>query len=294
MTVANGDVAPVTPTHDPRAQLVTPAFVQPGDETWWHTRFYLPASFPSDIPGWVSIARGPLRRRPMTARRPVSISVDDSEIRFQRNEHLRMRHPLAAADRTGAAGSTSSSTRAFGRDGFVELWIDGEQVTFFEDSPHNPLDEAPDPAPRACRRWTTPTTAAPTSSSSRTTAKADMFNSLTVYHGRDRGRHHAGIGRRLTRRGRRGSGDRRPRAEGEPLREAGRAGSPGPSRAGRSRAPETASSAIAAPGGRRAGRPAIASAAGGIARPRARSAGGQHPVPEVRRRQARRSAGSDG
>jgi hypothetical protein len=31
----------------------------------------------------------------------------------------------------------------FAADGFVEMWVDGRQVTFFESSSHNPNDEAP-------------------------------------------------------------------------------------------------------------------------------------------------------
>ncbi|HEX4729767.1 MAG TPA: hypothetical protein VH299_00770, partial [Solirubrobacterales bacterium] len=43
MTVANSDVYPITPTDNPRAQLLSPNLFNPGDEFWWHSKFFLPA-----------------------------------------------------------------------------------------------------------------------------------------------------------------------------------------------------------------------------------------------------------
>ena len=39
MTVNNSDVYPVTPTEDPRAQLLSPDILEPGDEFWWNSEF---------------------------------------------------------------------------------------------------------------------------------------------------------------------------------------------------------------------------------------------------------------
>ena len=180
MTVDNGDVAPVTPTHDPRAQLLTPAFVRPGDETWWHTRFYLPASFPSRIPGWVSVVEGPYGP-PFDGSPPVSIGVDDGEIRFQRNEGYESDIPWQEPIVRGRWIDIVFHTR-FGRNGFVELWVDGEQVTFFEDSPHNPLDEAPT---QHLEMQTMDHTNDGGSNFFviQNYREEDMFNSMTVYHG---------------------------------------------------------------------------------------------------------------
>ena len=195
MTVDNADVAPITPTHDPRAQLVTPAFVNPGDETWWHTRFYLPANFPSNVPGWVTVLGAPTGPRG-TARRRSSISVDDNEIRFQRNETYAADIPWQEPIQRGKWIDVLFHTR-FGHDGFVELWIDGKQVTFFEDSPHNPLHEGPDPAPRHAddgphQRRRAQLLRHPELPQGRHVQLADRLPR------RDRGRHDAAIGRRLS------------------------------------------------------------------------------------------------
>src|ERR1700750_2570572 len=59
MTVDNSDVAPVTPTSHPGAQLLPPSIIDNGDEFWWSGRFFLPADFPSSVPGWLTVMEGP-------------------------------------------------------------------------------------------------------------------------------------------------------------------------------------------------------------------------------------------
>lgn len=179
-TVDNKDVAPITPTHDPRAQLVTPAFVHPGDETWWHTRFYLPADFPSNIPGWVTVLEGPYGP-PWDGSPPVSISVDDGEIRFQRDDTYAWDIPWQEPIQRGKWIDVVFHSR-FGHDGFVELWIDGKQVTFFENSPHNPLEEGPTQH-LDMQTMDHTNDGGPNFFVIQNYRQANMFNSLTVYHG---------------------------------------------------------------------------------------------------------------
>src|SRR3954471_22062206 len=105
MTVDNSDVAPVTPTSDPRAQLLSPAIIDNGEELWWSGRFFLPRDFPRPLPPRRLPQLGPrladgdggplwraLRRHPALAhrgqRRPHPVDPQ---------RHLRLRRPLADA-----------------------------------------------------------------------------------------------------------------------------------------------------------------------------------------------------
>lgn len=141
MTTDESDVAPITPTDDPRSQLLSPEMIEEGDELWWHTSFYLPKDFPSWVPGWVSIIEGPYGK-PFYGPPPFSISADEDEIRFQRNDTYDNDIPWQQKRVTGQWVDVLVHFR-FARDGWVELWIDGQQVTFFDQDRHNPLEIAP-------------------------------------------------------------------------------------------------------------------------------------------------------
>jgi Polysaccharide lyase len=184
MTVDDGDVAPVTPTENPRAQLVTPHFVEPGDELWWHTRFYLPRDFPADVPGWLTVLEGPYGY-PYDGSPPVSISVDEDEIRFQRNDSYRYDVPWHQPIERGRWIDVLFHTR-FDEDGFVELWIDGRQVTFFDQpgdpSSFNPFHEAPTQRLQMKTRDHT-NDGATNFFVIQSYRKRNMFDSLTLYHG---------------------------------------------------------------------------------------------------------------
>jgi hypothetical protein len=184
MSVENSDVAPITPTDNPRAQLLTPAFVEPGEETWWHTRFYLPRDFPNEVPGWLTVLEGPYGY-PYDGSPPVSISVDDEEIRFQRDDTYRYDVPWHEPIVRGRWVDVLFHT-GFGADGFVELWIDGQRVTFFDSPgdprPFNPSGEAPTQRLQMATRDHT-NDGGPNFFVIQNYRKADMFESLTVYHG---------------------------------------------------------------------------------------------------------------
>jgi hypothetical protein len=141
MTVNNEDVAPVTPTDNPRAQLGSPEFVHPGDEMWWHARFYLPQDFPAWVPGWMNLMEGPYGA-PWGGSPPLSVEVHDDTIRWQRNNTYETDIPWSIPIVRGQWVDVVEHFR-FGHEGFVETWIDGKQITFFEPgTSYNPLDEA--------------------------------------------------------------------------------------------------------------------------------------------------------
>src|SRR3954465_4711836 len=45
MTVPDNDGYPVPPTENPRAELISPATINSGDEIWWSAKFFLPEDF---------------------------------------------------------------------------------------------------------------------------------------------------------------------------------------------------------------------------------------------------------
>jgi hypothetical protein len=139
MTVNNSDVAPITPTDNPRAQLGSPEFVHPGDEMWWHARFYLPKDFPAFVPGWMNVMEGPYGA-PWAGSPPIEVEVHDDAIRWQRNNTYSADIPWSIPIIRGQWVDVLEHFR-FGHDGFVETWIDGEQITFFKPGSYNPLHE---------------------------------------------------------------------------------------------------------------------------------------------------------
>jgi hypothetical protein len=126
MTVSDNDVYPVTPTENPRAQALSPPIVQPGDEFWLRTKFMLPADFPR-VSGWMSLVSiyGP----PFDGSSPWQIGVGDNEIHWQRNGTYGYDVPWQMPLTKGRWISVLLHER-FATDGWVEMWIDGQQVTF--------------------------------------------------------------------------------------------------------------------------------------------------------------------
>jgi hypothetical protein len=83
-TTYNGDVAPLTPTANPRSQLVSPQNVlTPGETVWESFEVYLPSSFPATQPsdGWICL-QTPVYGAPYTASPPAEIYISDGEFRF--------------------------------------------------------------------------------------------------------------------------------------------------------------------------------------------------------------------
>jgi hypothetical protein len=139
MTVQDDDVYPVTPTENPRAQLASTEFIDEGEEFWWHARFYLPKDFPSYLPSWLTVMEGPYGR-PWDGTPPVSIDVNSDEIHWQRNDTYDWDIPWSAPIPRGQWTDVLYHTK-FGSDGFVEMWVNDEPVTFFATDANNPNDE---------------------------------------------------------------------------------------------------------------------------------------------------------
>ena len=138
MTVNNKDVAPITPTDNPRAQALSPSMIKPNEEFWLQTKFLLPQNMPS-IPGWMSLVA--IYGAPFDGSGPWGVAITENEFRFQRNSTYNWDIPWKAPLIKGA-WVTVTLHEKFGTDGFVEMWIDGHQIKFFPKGNFNPNHEA--------------------------------------------------------------------------------------------------------------------------------------------------------
>jgi hypothetical protein len=86
MTSYNSDVAPLTPTANPRAQLVTPGSLRADTQIWESFEVYLPADFPESktYGAWIALG-SPFYGRPWRGTPPEQISIENGEFRFERN-----------------------------------------------------------------------------------------------------------------------------------------------------------------------------------------------------------------
>jgi hypothetical protein len=129
LTVQNQDVAPITPTENPRAQMLSPGIINNGSEFWLQTKFYIPVGMPY-VSEWLSLVSiyGP----PFEGSSPWQISINEGELRWMRNgDHnwdVPWKASLAAAE---GQWTTVLLHEKFATDGFVEMWINGQQINFF-------------------------------------------------------------------------------------------------------------------------------------------------------------------
>jgi hypothetical protein len=89
MTADNSDVAPLTPTANPRAQLVSPDdLLVPGMQIWESFDIYLPTDFPvsDSYNGWLALG-SPFFGSPYSNTPPEQISIQNGNFEFERNEN---------------------------------------------------------------------------------------------------------------------------------------------------------------------------------------------------------------
>jgi hypothetical protein len=111
-TVQDQDVAPITPTENPRAQLVSPDLIRSGQEFWLQAKFMIPADMPT-IPGWMSLVS--VYGAPYAGSSPWCIGIVGNNLA-----------PLQRGQWT-----TILLHERFASDGFVEMWVNGQPITFF-------------------------------------------------------------------------------------------------------------------------------------------------------------------
>ena len=125
-TAYDGDVAPLTPTSNPRAQLVGPSTIRRGAEVWESWRMFLPASFP-DVPpsDWlvlVTPAYGP----PYGGPPPLILEVEGSRLTLRANVYaVTSPTPIWSAPFTRDRWTRYTLHFDFAEKGWVELYVDG-------------------------------------------------------------------------------------------------------------------------------------------------------------------------
>ena len=139
MTVKNSDVYPLTPTDNPRAELVSEPIFHEGSEFWASAKFFLPGNFPSSVPGWLGLLEGPYGE-PFEGTPPWHIEVNGESIRWQRNGTYDWDIPWEMPLEHETWVNVLLHER-YAHDGWIEMWIDGKQVNFFADSEWNPHHE---------------------------------------------------------------------------------------------------------------------------------------------------------
>jgi hypothetical protein len=178
LTVDDGDVAPITPTENPRAQALSPGLIDDGDEFWLATKFMLPEDMPS-ISSWLGLVS--VYGAPFDGPGPWCLEVDENEFRWQRNGTYDWDIPWRAPLVKGEWVTVLTHER-FGNDGFVEMWINGEPITFFEDDEYNFNDHAPTTR-LEMETMDSSNYAAPNAAKIEQYRKVGMFQSASVYFG---------------------------------------------------------------------------------------------------------------
>jgi outer membrane biosynthesis protein TonB len=180
MTVSDGDVYPITPTENPRAELLSPSLIKPGMEFWLSTKFFVPTNYPS-VPanGWVSLVS--IYGAPFNGPSPWRLEIAGNNLQWQRNETYNWDVPYQAPLPKGSWVEVLTHER-FGSDGFVEMWINGKRIQFFGANTYNPRKIA------STEKLQMATMDASNNGDTNSAKimqyrKAGMFNSGTIYFG---------------------------------------------------------------------------------------------------------------
>jgi hypothetical protein len=138
-----GDSDELQISSNPRGELLSDPEFEAGDEFWWSTKFFLPADFPAETPGFVNLVQGPFGS-PASGSPPFHIEVNEGFVQWQRNATYGFDIPWKMAQVRNRWVTLLVHER-FARDGFLELWVDGQQVTFFASGSgaYNPNGVAP-------------------------------------------------------------------------------------------------------------------------------------------------------
>jgi ABC-type phosphate transport system substrate-binding protein len=116
---------------NPRAQLGSPYEFAKGEEFWAHTEFLIPTSYPAVTSDWVTLMSvyGP----PNAGPGPVHLELENEKIRWERNASYGYDKPFERPLVRGRWTTVLLHERLDeGGRGFVEMWLNGEQIHFFE------------------------------------------------------------------------------------------------------------------------------------------------------------------
>lgn len=129
-TAYNADVFPLTPTVNPRAQLVTPLPVRPGGSFWESYEVFLPNNFPlaQTRNSWIALG-SPAFGPPWTGTPSVALSIVNGDFRFQRDGYASQ--PWQIAWQTPVVlGQWIRFTWhvRLSQNGSVQLWMNNQPV----------------------------------------------------------------------------------------------------------------------------------------------------------------------
>jgi hypothetical protein len=180
LTVSDQDVYPITPTENPRAEMLSPSTIVAGDELWWSAKFFLPADFPAWTPNFVTLLQGPYGR-PWDGPPPFHIEVNGGVLKWQRNSTYNWDIPWQVPLIRNRWVSVMIHER-FASDGWIEMWVDGQPIAFFGSGTYNPSHHA---ATQRLEMATQDRSNDESTSSiyEMSYRKKGMFPSLTVYQG---------------------------------------------------------------------------------------------------------------
>lgn len=146
MVVKNTDVAPVTPTDNPRAQLLSPNRLTNGQDFWWSSKVLLPSDFPSSIPstGWFNLLEGAYGP-PFNGSPPWEFQITGNRFAWQRNNTYGWDVPYLGPQITRNQWVSVMVHEKLAADGFIEMWVNGQPITFFPGggSNYNPNNVSP-------------------------------------------------------------------------------------------------------------------------------------------------------
>jgi outer membrane biosynthesis protein TonB len=179
MTVDDDDVYPITPTENPRAQALSPDIIENGDEFWLQTKFLLPQDFPSKIPGWVGL--GSIYGEPFGGPSPWQLDIEGEHINWPRNSLYNWDVPWQMPIVKGQWITVLLHER-FAKDGWVEMWVNGQPITFFSSGGYNPSQIAPTQH-LEMQTMDKSNNGGPNAAKIANYRLEGMFDSLTVYFG---------------------------------------------------------------------------------------------------------------
>jgi Polysaccharide lyase len=125
-TADANDVAPRTPTDNPRAQLDGPSNIRPGAVVWESWRMFLPQSFPDvPAPAWIILVT-PAYGPPYAGLPPLTIAARDTSLTMGVNANATT--PYSAVWSIPMPRNrwiTYLLDMRFAPQGWVELWVNG-------------------------------------------------------------------------------------------------------------------------------------------------------------------------
>jgi hypothetical protein len=177
-TVGDNDELNITP--NPRGELLSPNTIEAGDEIWWSAKFFLPSDFPSSTPNFVTLLQGPYGP-PWDGTPPFHIEVNGGVIKWQRNATYDWDIPWQMPLVRNKWVSFVIHER-FGSDGWIEMWVNGQPITFFAGGTVNPSHVAPTQHLGMATEDSS-NSDKPNSIYLQSYRKKGMYESLTVYQG---------------------------------------------------------------------------------------------------------------